>query len=118
VVMGALLSANDAPSGQLPFTDGALVTANMFQSVFPYINPPLPGSPNDLSVNITVQQSSNVGGPYANTTSKYNSTTGQLSTSPTGGSTGFYRTSANLPGVKLGTPTVTSSNVLFSVKLP
>jgi hypothetical protein len=118
VMMGALLSTNDAPSGQLPFTDGALVTANMFQSVFPYINPPLPGSPNDLSVNITVQQSGNIGGPYANTASKYNSTTGQLSTSPTGGSTGFYRTSANLPGVKLGTPTVTSSNVLFGVKLP
>jgi hypothetical protein len=118
VVMGVLLSTNDAPSGQLPFTDGALVTANMFPSVFPYINPPLAGSPNDLSVNVTVQESGNVGGPYTSVASKYNNSTGQLSTSPTGGSTGFYRTSANLPGVKLGTPTVTSSNVLFGVKLP
>ena len=44
VMMGVLLSTNVAPSGQLPFTDGALVTANMFPSVFPYINPPLAGS--------------------------------------------------------------------------
>ena len=118
VVMGKLLSINDAPSGQLPFTDGALVTANMFQQVFPYINPPLAGSPNDLSVNITLQQSGNVNGPYADTAAKYNSSSGKLSTSPTGGSSGFYRAKADLPGVSLGTPTVTSSNVLIGVKLP
>jgi hypothetical protein len=118
VMMGVLLSTNVAPSGQLPFTDGALVTANMFQQVFPYINPPLAGSPNDLSVNITMQKSGNVNGPYANTPATYNSSTGQLSTSPTGGSTGFYRASANLPGVSLGSPTVTSSNVMMGVKLP
>jgi hypothetical protein len=41
VVMGKLLFANDAPSGQLPFTDGALLNAGMFQQVFPYLNPPL-----------------------------------------------------------------------------
>ena len=118
VMMGKLLSTNVAPSGQLPFTDGALVTANMFQSVFPYINPPLAGSPNDLSVNVTLQQSGNVNGPYANVVAKYNSTTGQLSTSPTGGSTGFYRVAADLPGVSLGAPAVTSSNVVVGVKLP
>ena len=118
VMMGVLLSTNVAPSGQLPFTDGALVTANMFQSVFPYINPPLAGSPNDLSVNITMQQSPNVTGPYANTAATYNSATGQISTAPTGSSTGFYRAQADLPGVKLGTPTVTSTNVLIGVKVP
>jgi Domain of unknown function (DUF4331) len=118
VVMGKLLSTNDAPSGQLPFTDGALVTANMFQQVFPYLNPPLAGSPNDLSVNITLQQSGHVNGPYADTAAKYDSGTGKLSTSPTGGGSGFYRAKADLPGVRLGAPTVTSSNVVMSVNLP
>jgi hypothetical protein len=118
VMMGVLLPTNVAPSGQLPFTDGALVTANMFQQVFPYINPPLAGSPNDLSVNVTMQQSGNVGGPFANVASKYNNSTGKLSTSPTGGNAGFYRVKSDLPGVILGTPTVTSSNVLIGVKIP
>jgi len=118
VMMGALLSTNVAPSGQLPFTDGALVTANMFPSVFPYINPPLAGSPNDLSVNITMQQSGTLNGRFVNTPSKYNSTTGKISTATTGGSTGFYRASADLPGVTLGTPVVTSSNVMMGVTVP
>lgn len=118
VMMGVLLPTNVAPSGQLPFTDGALVTANMFQQVFPYINPPLAGSPNDLSVNITMQRSGSVNGPYADTSAKYDSSSGKLSTSPTGGNTGFYRVKADLPGVSLGAPTVTSSNVLIGVKLP
>jgi Domain of unknown function (DUF4331) len=118
VMMGVLLPTNVAPSGQLPFTDGALVNANMFQSVFPYINPPLAGSPNDLSVTVTMQKSPNVLGPYANTASKYDSSTGKISTSTTGGSEGFYRAIADLHGVSLGTPTVTSSNVTMKVNVP
>ena len=46
-VMGVLLPEADAPSGKLPFTDGATINAQMFLPRFPYINPPLPGSPND-----------------------------------------------------------------------
>ena len=118
VMMGVLLPTSTAPSGQLPFTDGALVNAGMFQSVFPYINPPLAGSPNSLNVNITMQQSGNVNGPFVNAAAKYNSTTGKISTSTTGGQTGFYRAAADLPGVSLGTPTVTSSNVTMGVNLP
>ena len=45
VVMGVLLDASVAPSGQLPYTDGAIVKATDFQSVFPYLNTPFPGSP-------------------------------------------------------------------------
>lgn len=44
VAMGALLPASDAPSGQLPFTDGATVSASDFPSKFPYLNSPLPGA--------------------------------------------------------------------------
>ncbi|MGH6962482.1 MAG: DUF4331 domain-containing protein, partial [Dongiaceae bacterium] len=36
VAMGVLLPAADAPSGQLPFTDGALLNAAMFADTFPY----------------------------------------------------------------------------------
>jgi Domain of unknown function (DUF4331) len=47
VAMGALLPASAAPSGQLPYTDGAALKAGDFRSSFPYLNTPLPGSPND-----------------------------------------------------------------------
>ncbi|MFG0315768.1 MAG: DUF4331 domain-containing protein [Planctomycetota bacterium JB042] len=46
VAMGVLLSPVDAPSGQLPITDGATIDAMMFDSAFPYLTDPLPGSPN------------------------------------------------------------------------
>ncbi len=47
VVMGKLLDEAQAPSGQLPFTDGALVDASHFAAAFPYLRTPIPGSPND-----------------------------------------------------------------------
>ncbi|GAB2625761.1 DUF4331 domain-containing protein [Novilysobacter erysipheiresistens] len=46
VAMGALLPADVAPSGQLPYTDGAIVAATDFRDTFPYLNTPLAGSPN------------------------------------------------------------------------
>jgi len=55
VAMGALChafpgafgcNAGDAPSGLLPFTDGAFVDASFFDSTFPYLKTPIPGSPN------------------------------------------------------------------------
>jgi len=48
--MGVLLPADKAPSGQLPYTDGTPVAATDFGSAFPYVNAPLPGSPNGASV--------------------------------------------------------------------
>lgn len=47
VAMGKLLTAAEAPSGQLPYTDGATSSATAFAGRFPYLNAPLPGSPND-----------------------------------------------------------------------
>ena len=44
VAMGALLPVADAPSGQLPFTDGATVKATDFRNTFPYLNTPFPGT--------------------------------------------------------------------------
>lgn len=46
VAMGVLLDAASAPSGQLPFTDGAYVDAGFFDESFPYLRTPVPGSPN------------------------------------------------------------------------
>lgn len=47
VMMGALLPEAVAPNNNAPFTDGASVQATDFQSAFPYLNTPIPGSPND-----------------------------------------------------------------------
>ena len=58
VVMGVLCTINDgnkygfdctaadAPAGTLPFTDGAYVDSSFFNTTFPYLKTPLPGSPN------------------------------------------------------------------------
>jgi hypothetical protein len=54
VAMGALISAgtfgfgtpSQAPSGALPFTDGAFLDATFFNNAFPYLKTPIPGSPN------------------------------------------------------------------------
>lgn len=46
VAMGALLPAANAPSGQLPYTDGVSLSAADFRTAFPYLTTPLPGSPN------------------------------------------------------------------------
>jgi hypothetical protein len=118
VMMGKLLSTNDAPSGQLPFTDGALVTAGMFQNSFPYINPPLGGSPNGLAVTITLQSSTNVAGPFINVASHYDNTSSTLSATAPGQTAGFYRTAGNQAGVALGAPAVAGSNVVMSVQVP
>jgi len=39
--------ADDAPVGDQPFTDGAPIDASDVQGQFPYLNTPLPGSPNN-----------------------------------------------------------------------
>jgi hypothetical protein len=57
VAMGVLCHAfpavycnpSDAPSGTLPYTDGVLQDASQFDSTFPYLKPPLPGSPNGVN---------------------------------------------------------------------
>ncbi len=46
VAMGYLLPLADAPAGQLPYTDGAANNEGQFDTGFPYLKNPLPGSPN------------------------------------------------------------------------
>jgi Domain of unknown function (DUF4331) len=54
VAMGVLCTLNiggckpsDAPAGSLHYTDGAFIYAGYFASEFPFLQPPLPGSPNE-----------------------------------------------------------------------
>jgi hypothetical protein len=47
VSMGVLLTDAQAPSRNLPYTDGTTVEAAYFRQTFPYLTTPLPGSPND-----------------------------------------------------------------------
>jgi hypothetical protein len=49
VAMGALLPANVAPSGQLPFTDGAITDASHYDTTFPYLRTPLTASPHSAT---------------------------------------------------------------------
>jgi hypothetical protein len=44
VAMGVLLSPADAPSGALPYTDGAFLDDSFFDGAFPYLTTPLPGA--------------------------------------------------------------------------
>jgi Domain of unknown function (DUF4331) len=44
VAMGVLLPLADAPSGQLPYTDGAYVDDSFFDAAFPYLKTPLAGA--------------------------------------------------------------------------
>ncbi len=43
---GTFCSPSDAPSGTLPYTDGALQNAKQFDDTFPYLTTPIAGSPN------------------------------------------------------------------------
>jgi hypothetical protein len=45
VVMGVLLTPAEAPSGAVPLVDGAFVSDQSFDDVFPYLRTPLAGSP-------------------------------------------------------------------------
>jgi hypothetical protein len=46
ITLGLFGSKSQAPSGGLDFTDGAFVQCTDFDTTFPYIKNPLPGSPN------------------------------------------------------------------------
>ncbi len=45
VAMGYLAPTGDAPSGGLPFVDGAYLAPTSFRTTFPYLNTPRPGAP-------------------------------------------------------------------------
>jgi hypothetical protein len=118
VMMGKLLSTNDAPAGQLPFTDGALVDASMFPSAFPYLNAPLPGSPNEPSITITLQKSARVEGPYVSSPATFDNSKRQLIAPKSSSGMEFYRLKADRAGVELTDPAVQGGSVAIGVRTP
>jgi hypothetical protein len=52
-VMGVLLDAAVAPSGQLPFTDGVRLNATDYPASFPFLNTPIPGATSDDPTSMT-----------------------------------------------------------------
>jgi hypothetical protein len=76
--MGKLLTPDVAPVGDAPLTDGASVDARVFPAKFPYLNPPIPGSPNDPSIVITPQTSPSVGGKFKSVAGTFDPATRRL----------------------------------------
>lgn len=97
VAMGVLLSTNDAPSGQLPYTDGAYVDAARFKTNFPYLQEPLPGSPNDFSVLVTLEASTTPAGAFSAVPVVYDPIDRKLVTPKTDNTERFFRLNADGP---------------------
>jgi hypothetical protein len=116
--MGKLLDPTNAPVGDAPLTDGAYVDARVFPNQFPYLNLPLPGSPNEPSVTITLQSSAGVQGPFSSIPATYDSATRQLMATQPAGDTSFYRVKADRAGVELSPPTFQGGNVEIGIKTP
>ncbi|MBN9690630.1 MAG: DUF4331 domain-containing protein [Verrucomicrobia bacterium] len=87
VAMGKLLTPAEAPVGDAPITDGALVNASFFANQFPYLLAPLGGSPNDLSITIQPQAGASLNGPLRPVPGKFDPATRRLTvTAPAEGS--------------------------------
>lgn len=116
VVMGALLPADVAPSGKLPFTDGASVSAGMFLDRFPYLTAPIPGSPNDPTITITPQVAPSVSGPYRSVPGTFDPANRTLSVAKPAAdaTTGFLRIKSDRE-VSLGRPQATATEIKAKV---
>ena len=109
VVMGALIPGS--PNEKVPFTDGAYVDAKMFSDKFPYLNPPLKGSPNDPYINVLLQASPSLQSPFINATGvRYDGQTGSLIADKPGTNIGFFQVKAD-QAVRLGVPRESGNQV-------
>ena len=94
VVMGALIPGS--PNEKVPFTDGAYLDASFFTEKFPYLRPPLKGSPNDPTINILLKKSPKVAGPYENATGvKWDEGSQTLTTDKPAGPNAFFKLEAD-----------------------
>lgn len=94
-VMGILLPEAQAPSGQLPFTDGAYVDAKMFSDKFPYINSPAPGSPNEPTITLSLQAAPQVEGPYKAAAVSNTGDPATIETARPAAGAGFFRAASD-----------------------
>jgi hypothetical protein len=119
VVMGALLPSSNAPSGNLPFTDGATVNASMFPNQFPYLNPPVAGSPN-TTISISAKTSPNASAGFQSLlfqtlNSGYDASTRTLTVPKPDPNTGFVQLHTDRK-VDVVHTSVTASNISLQIK--
>jgi len=113
-VMGVILSEADAPSGQLPYTDGAAVGAGDFADSFPYLAPPIAGSPNDPSFEVTLHSGSDLMKFLAVGSASYDDESKMLTTPRVAGKA-FYRLGGDSDGVDLSLESVSDDQVTMKV---
>jgi hypothetical protein len=89
VVMGKLLTPDVAPIGDAPLTDGATVNALMFPAKFPYLNSPIPGSPNDPAITIVPQTAPTADGKFRSVAGTFDPATRKLTVPLPAGDKGF-----------------------------
>lgn len=117
-VMGVLLPLADAPSGQLAYTDGAAINASVFAETFPYLNSPIPGSPNDPVIEVTLQGSSDLVNFLAlGSGVSYDSESKEITAPSLGIDRGFYRLKTDETGVSIQIGAITDETVKIRVVL-
>jgi hypothetical protein len=115
IKLGLFGTPDQAPAGDVPFTDGAYVDSNMFMDHFPYLNPPIPGSPNEQSITIVPQTAAIVAGPFSSVPGTYDAKTRTLTVAKPAGSAGFLRLKAD-GKVTLTNATTTATEFKVQVK--
>lgn len=115
VVMGKLLTPDVAPVGDAPLTDGATVNALMFPAKFPYLNSPIPGSPNDPYITIVPQTAPSADGKFKSVAGTYDPATRKLTVPLPAGDKGFLGLKAD-GKVKLENAKVEGDSLTATVK--
>ena len=115
VVMGKLLTPNVAPSGDLPFTDGATVNARVFPNAFPYLNSPIKASPNDPTITITPQTAGSPAGPFNAVKGSYDPASKTLTVPKPADGAGYLLLKSDRK-TSLSEPSVTSDSISAKVQ--
>lgn len=115
VAMGKLLTPDVAAVGDAPLTDGASVNAGMFLNRFPYLNPPLPGSPNEPTITIVPQTSPTIGGTFKSVAGTFDPATRRLTVTAPAADKGFLRVKSD-GKVTLEATQATATTISATVK--
>ncbi len=114
VVMGKLLTPDVAPAGDAPFTDGATVRAAAFDDAFPYIRPPIAGSPNN-SITISTAAGKTLTGNFQPVRPEFDPATRVLTVPKPDATSGIIKITSDRP-IGLGGVTTTAEAVSIKVQ--
>lgn len=122
--MGVLLydedadGGNPAPSGNLPYTDGATLSAEDFLTGFPYLQAPIPGSPNEPSFKVTLEASSDLMNFLAIGDAQYDDTEKVLTIPRVAGTPKqFYRLSGEADGIEVTVDAITPDATILNLRV-